>query len=306
MGIQTICLARDINKPILPWEYRQWPGQWPMGNSIVGNSLFIPPVNGEFVGDWLICLTPPPPSLRTTIPRERRIFFMLETPDFWNPDKEFLDQFGCIVSPYKLENFSGIQVNTVTTGLFWWYGMNMDGHNPGKFFLKYDDIRSENYPDKYKILSTITSSKSFLPGHKKRLDLVYSVKEFFGEQMDLFGHGINPISDKRDGLIPYKYHLAVENSLYPHYWTEKLSDPLLARCVVFYSGALEIDKYFSNKSVIPIDINDIDRTIKIINNVIKENSNPIREIEESRIKILDDFNFPFYCDQLIHFLLGQN
>ena len=38
--------------------------------------------------------------------------------------------------------------------------------------------------------------------------------------MHVYGYGFNEIADKRDALVPYKYHLAIENGV-PHYWTEK-------------------------------------------------------------------------------------
>jgi len=306
MSIQAVCIARDISKPISPWEYRQWPGKWPLGNSQVGNCIFIPPINGEFLGDWLVCLTPPPPVIKTTIPKEKRIFFMMETPDFWSPEPNFLDQFGCVVSPYTISNFSGFQVNSVTTGLFWWYGISMKNHTPGNSWLCFDEIQSEAFPEKNKLISTITSSKLFLPGHKKRFTFTHQLKDYYGDKLDLFGSDINPITDKRDGLVHYKYHIAIENSIYPHYWTEKLSDPLLARCIVFYAGASEIGQYFSNKIVIPINIENFDETIKIIDAHLNENSNPIEEIEESRKKMLYDFNFPFFCDELIKYLIKKS
>ena len=70
---------------------------------------------------------------------------------------------------------------------------------------------------------------------------IYDSNNFQKKDID-----INPIEDKFDALIGYKYHLALENSVIPDYWTEKLADSLLAWCKPIYYGCPNINDYFSS------------------------------------------------------------
>ena len=45
----------------------------------------------------------------------------------------------------------------------------------------------------------------------------------FGTRLDVFGRGIRSIPDKAAGILPYRYHIALENSQFYDYWTEKLA-----------------------------------------------------------------------------------
>lgn len=299
MTFRTAVFAHDPNTPLLGHEYRQWPGQWPCGNSIVGKTLFVPAAGNELRADWLVCPTPAPSVINTNVPKSRRIFLVLEPPEYWKPSLELLDHFGWVVTPYQIPEFSGIQIPSVTTGLFWWYGINMDGHKPVGGFLNFDSIAAEPILEKFKILSTITSNKNFLEGHRERLSFTFLLKEAVGDRMDIFGHGFNPVKDKRDAMLPYKYHLAIENAVHPHYWTEKLSDPLLARCKVFYYGATKINDYFSSKSVVPIDIKKPNEAIDMVLKDLAMNDVDQSDLKNSRLKILNIYNFPSFIDRLI-------
>jgi hypothetical protein len=143
-----------------------------------------------------------------------------------------------------------------------------------------------------------------LPGHKSRLEFTLALKEELGSVFDVFGYPHNPILDKRDALIGYKFHLAIENAVYPHYWTEKLADPILGRCKVFYHGAGEIHNYFPKDAVVSINIHKPQEAIRIITKHLSqaEQIND-RAIEVSREYVLSKFNFPFYFDKIIHGIL---
>jgi hypothetical protein len=304
--LRTVVIAHDTQQaPFEAHAYRQCPGQWPCGNSLAGRTFFVPPAGHSLEADWLVCPTPPPAEIRTNIPRERRIFLVMEPPEYWQPSKELLGQFGWVVSPYQIPGFDGVQIPSVTTGLFWWYGIHMNGHRPTGPQMSFEAIRSEALAEKKWKVSTITSTKNFLPGHRARLEFTAMLKEALGDRLDLFGHGHNPIADKREALSNYQFHLAIENAVHPHFWTEKLSDPILGRCIVFYHGATEIEKYFSNRSVIPIDISNADRAVQTIFNRLNKVEVPTEDIEDSRLKILESYNFPFFIDRLIDSIEAQ-
>lgn len=131
----------------------------------------------------------------------------------------------------------------------------------------YDTLINHKIGDKAKNISCVASTKSFLPGHKKRLSFVNQlIEQELG--IDFYGRGRNPIDDKWDALYPYKFSIAVENSSLPDYWTEKISDCFMAYTIPIYYGCTNIDAYFPKGSFIKIDINDIPGTTKKIKEAI--------------------------------------
>ena len=47
------------------------------------------------------------------------------------------------------------------------------------------------------------------------------------------------------------YAIVIENCIEDGYWTEKLVDSLLLKCVVFYWGASNVHAWFAPESVVP-------------------------------------------------------
>lgn len=79
------------------------------------------------------------------------------------------------------------------------------------------------------------STKARTPDQVQRIRLVEYLASKFSD-MAIFGVGHNPVDDKADALMRFRYHLAAENSSHSGYWTEKLADPILTRCFTFYGG----------------------------------------------------------------------
>jgi hypothetical protein len=133
--------------------------------------------------------------------------------------------------------------------------------------IDYDTVIDHKVGDKAKMISCVSSNKSFLPGHKKRLNFV---KQLIDADLgiDYYGRGINPIENKWDALYPYKFSIAIENSSMPDYWTEKISDCFMAYTIPIYYGCTNIDEYFPAGSFLKIDINDIAGSIKKIKEAI--------------------------------------
>ncbi|MBU3693770.1 MAG: hypothetical protein FGM40_02955 [Rhodocyclaceae bacterium] len=285
--------------------FRQLPGVWPRADSVVGNILFIPPGGDRFEADWLICGTPLPRQITSNVPVHRRIFLIQEPPEFWQSSQNVLEQFGHVVSPYPLDCPPSRLTLDVTSGLFWWYGIEMDGHSPAGRFMRFDEILAEPPTPKTRWVSTVMSAKTWLPGHRDRICFTALLKEALGDRLDVFGHPYRPVPDKRDALAGYRYHLAVENAVHPNYWTEKLADALLGRCKVFYHGATEIGRYFSPQAVVPIDIRQADRAVEIIVQELERGARDDSAIEKARESVLRDYNFPVFIDRLIDRLLAR-
>jgi hypothetical protein len=72
--------------------------------------------------------------------------------------------------------------------------------------------------------------------------------------VDLFGRAARPIDDKWDGLAPYHFSLAIENTVATDYWTEKVADCFLSWTCPIYNGAPNLADFFPRDSFIQIDI----------------------------------------------------
>lgn len=109
--------------------------------------------------------------------------------------------------------------------------------------------------------------------------------------LDIFGQGVRPIDDKADALDPYKLHLAIENHVCPHHWTEKLTDPFLGYCLPLYHGCPNTMEYFPEESYVPINIHDFKQTLEQIKRVIQDHEYEKRlpAIQEARRLILNEY-----------------
>lgn len=142
-------------------------------------------------------------------------------------------------------------------------------------------------------ISVITSGSKHFPGHKKRLRFLDKLSSGeISNHIDVFGGHHNPVEDKMDALMPYRYHLALENSFVTDYWTEKLADPLLAWCMPIYYGCPNIREYFPRESCEIINIDDFDLTLRTLWRALESNyhEKSIGSIEAARTMILNDYN----------------
>ena len=101
------------------------------------------------------------------------------------------------------------------------------------------------------------------------------------------------LDDKADCLRDYRYHIAIENFIGEHHWTEKLADPFLGLALPFYAGCPNASAYFPAQSFIPIDIRDAKGTLCTIQKAIAENEYEKRlpALHEARRSVLFEYNF---------------
>ena len=135
----------------------------------------------------------------------------------------------------------------------------------------YDELSQQSAVPKTKLLSVLASNKAFTPGHKRRLAFVEALRQRFGAEMDVFGRGIRPVEDKWDAIAPYKYHVVLENGQFPDYWTEKLSDALLAGAYPLYAGCPNIGDYFPDTVLMRLDSANFGSAIEQIKSAIQQN-----------------------------------
>ena len=225
----------------------------------------------------------------------RAILFTLEPPGLRIYRPGFLDQFDLVVTCHS--DFKHANMRHAFQGLGWHVGI----HRPGSgalgdggytATLDYDDLCAMPVPEKPRLISVICSNKTFLEGHRLRLAFVEELKQAFGDSIELFGRGIRPITDKLEAIAPFKYHIVLENSITPDYWTEKLTDAYLGFAHPFYSGCPNIDDYFGPGSLTKIDITKPAEAIATIQRAIADNvyTRDFKQRSIARRMILDDYN----------------
>ena len=154
-------------------------------------------------------------------------------------------------------------------------------------------------PEKTKCISSVTSSEYRLPGHIKRINMLKQF-ESNGLLFDLYGRTNNfgfknylgslPPYCKDDGILPYKYTIACENTSVNNYFTEKIVDAILGECLCFYYGCPNLDMFIDKRAYILIDPDDHERSLQIINDAIAGNEweKRIDIIKNEKLKILNE------------------
>ena len=221
--------------------------------------------------------------------------------------QRYIDQFGLVVSCQQQMRHRNVIYGPAILPWFVGYKPNTSSDKdtvPYIYTKDYDSLLVGSLPSKPRLLSVITSNKAFTRGHLDRIKFVEKLKAHFGDQIDIFGRGFRPFDDKWDVLYPYKYHIAIENSSEPYYWTEKISDCYLTGTFPIYHGCTNLADYFSREAFEPIDIRRPEQAISIIEQVIGqqryEQSLPVLEAMKQRV--LGEYNMFEYtarlCDQM--------
>ena len=271
-----------ISFPNLIWVIER---QLPDYNKILGNCKFFINENIKDCDYWFVLDNLLEPEMSVCAP-ENTVLITGEPPEIKDYNPNFTEQFNTVITCHpdiKAKNLILYQ-----QGIPWHIGYNRENETPVKY---YQDLKKET-PQKEKLISVITSDKSRIKGHKKRYEFVMKLKEHFGEKLDLYGRGINPVSDKYDAIAPYKYHIAIENCSINDYWTEKLADSFLGNAYPIYYGCKNLEKYFPPESYSIIDIDDFDKSVAMIENVINQNlyEKNNQYLIEAKNLVLDKYN----------------
>ena len=252
-------------------------------------------VQGKGVRDVQTCRVAPENTiLLTTEPRSVLVY-----------PQRYIDQFGLVVSCQQQMRHRNVLYGPAI--LPWFVGYKPAPPSAGipyTFSQDYDSLSKPAAVEKTRLISVITSNKAFTRGHLDRIKFVEKLKQHFGDQIDIFGRGFRPFDDKWDVLHPYKYHIAIENSSEPYYWTEKISDCYLAGTFPLYHGCTNLSDYFEPSSFVPIDIRQPERAIDIIRQTIEsgryETSLPVLDAMKQRV--LGEYNMFEYvarlCDRM--------
>ncbi len=165
----------------------------------------------------------------------------------------------------------------------------------------FDELTTCAMSIKTRSLSWIAGNCHDLPGHIKRGIFLRAVQAEKNLDIDLYGRAVKFIDDKWDGLAPYRYSIAAENTSWPDYWTEKIADCFLSWTVPFYYGCENLEKYFPADSFIRIDIEKPGEAISTIQRAVAEDDweRRLPALEEARHRVLFKYQlFPHLADLL--------
>ena len=213
--------------------------------------------------------------------RERTILLTYEPSSIKYYGSDYVDQFGVVMTSHELISLTHTnRIDMPPVGV-WYYGD-----------LEHVNAHSEP-PEKTRSLSIFSSRKKMRHTlHAARYKFFTDIQHELGSEVDVYGYRFNYLERKADALDTYRYHIAVENHISPHHWTEKLSDCFLGYCLPFYAGCPNADAYFPEDSFINIDIRDSHGAASIIRKSIREDEFKKRlpAIIEARRRVIEQYN----------------
>ena len=199
----------------------------------------------------------------------------------------FTRQFGAVLTsqpawalPHPRRIFS-------QPALHWFYGMG------SRTILPFDRMVDEPPVDKRRDVSMVYSPKAMRHTlHHHRARFMRWLVEHMPE-LDTFGRETaRPLDDKADCLRDYRYHVAIENFIGEHHWTEKLADSFLGLSLPFYYGCPNAEDYFPADSFIRVDIRDPEGALRTIRAAIAGNEYEKRlpALTEARRRVMFEYN----------------
>lgn len=273
-----------------------WLRQFRGGDPVWGDCRFIFDVDADSY-DWLVVYNDLPASHAEEIlacPPRHSILVTTEPPSIKSYGGAFTKQFGFILTsqpkwalPHGGRIFS-------QPALHWFYGH-------GSRMLTYDQMVATPPLEKSRLIATVCSSKKQKHTlHNRRYRFTQEIKRLIPE-LDIYGHGVRKIDDKAESLDQYKYHIAIENYLGEHHWTEKLADAFLGVTLPFYYGCSNAEEYFPRESFIRININDVAGSYETIRRAIDagEYEKRLPYILEARRRVMEEYNLFAVISRLI-------
>ena len=247
--------------------------------------------------DWLVVFDEMPVAREVlACPRERTILATWEPVSIKSYSHAYTRQFGHLLTNRPPEA-EGHPHYFLGRGYYLWFN--------GRRF--YADTAAAVMPEKTKLVSAVCSAKQMKhTSHDARYRLISRLNAEI-ERFDWYGKGVRPIGKKYEALDAYKYHVAIENHIGAHHWTEKLSDAFLSECLPFYAGDPAIFEVFPKDSLIPIPIDDPAEAVRIVKASIAGGEYERRReaVLEAKRLVLTKYNFWAQVIELIRAADGQ-
>lgn len=217
---------------------------------------------------------------------QNTLFIAGEPPSKKIHPKKFYAQFQRVVSTHAADPHP--RVTTSLPGLNWHVGLDRNGN---RYTYGYDELKLLRPEGKTDRISVVCSNLTTTPGQRQRLALLDYLKSELGDAIVHYGRGFTPIGDKMAAILPHSFHLVLENSCSPDYWTEKLSDAYLGWAHPIYAGCPNLGDYFPSSGFTAVDVTQPAAALDIIRAKLRQRLDP-EPLAECRDLILDAYN-PF-------------
>jgi hypothetical protein len=224
--------------------------------------------------DWMLCAP------------ENTLFIAGEPPSKKIYPRGYYAQFHRMVSTHADDPHP--RVTTSLPGLPWHVGLDRDAN---RYRYGYDELVAIPMPEKSNSLSVVCSNLTTTAGQRQRLEFLAFLKERLGDAIVHFGRGFRPVGDKMDAILPHRFHLVLENSRSPDYWTEKLSDAYLGWAHPVYLGCPNLTDHFPAEGFTPVDPERPEDALAVIRSLLASPPDPA-PLAHCRRLILNDYN-PF-------------
>lgn len=159
-----------------------------------------------------------------------------------------------------------------------------------------------NRPAKKKaILSIIASRQTVLHGHLNRTRFVDESELILRRHgAQIFGKGRTFVEQKADGLDPFMYSIAIENTSISSYLTEKFTDCILRDVVPIYFGDPDADRIFPKASFLRLEAltpKALEDCLSTINE--DDYASRLPAIQEAKRRIQEELRFCCWATSLL-------
>lgn len=217
------------------------------------------------------------------------VFISGEPPEIGNHSHAFLRQFDavfCAGASARVAPFVSSEQHFNN----WHFG-----YSAARSAYRYDHraIRDLPPPTKSLTLSTVTSNLNYMPMHIKRRAIVDRLSHDYAGRIGFFGRPHRYVEYKEDAILPYRFHLCIENCSVPDLWTEKIADAILGYAIPVYAGCPNIERYFPGATIM-IDIDDYASARRTIDDILTDEEALYRQrfdaLVAARRRLTDDFD----------------
>ena len=248
--------------------------------------------------DWLVVYDDFPPKGKERLslnfedlacPPNQTILITYEPSSVKFYGQDYMDQYGYVLTSHEQSELKHAGRRDVPPVGIWYYGAVADTKP------------EPTIKDKTKNISAFYSAKAMGHTlHETRYHFLTHIKQHV-PGLVYYGHGFQYVEKKLQGINPYRYHIALENHVGPHHWTEKLSDSFLGLSLPFYCGCTNLEDYFPKESFISIDMRDPAGAGKIIQQAMETNEFEKRlpALQEARRLVIEEYNLANYIGNCI-------
>lgn len=244
-----------------------------------------PEPGGE--ADFSVVLANARPSDRFFCARGNTLLIVGEPSEKKVYPQGFYKQFGHVLDTHEFSTHPGLIIGP--PGLNWHVGLDMGTRT---YRFGYDYLTGLERPDKLNRIAVVCSSATATPGQRKRLELLDYLKRRLGDRIVHFGRGFEPIDDKMDAILPYRFHLVLENSRSPNYWTEKLADAYLGWAHPIYHGCPNVEDFFPSESLSILPDGDFEAAASLLMRLLNSpvSTDEVNALKRARSLVLNRYN----------------